>query len=57
MVDRINRALLRVSLSMRKAISIVLQGILAVIIAFVIVITLINLGVLRQGSEYTSDGS
>lgn len=42
---------------MRKAISIVLQGILAVIIAFVIVITLINLGVLRQGSEYTSDGS
>lgn len=39
---------------MRKAASIVLNGIMGFIIALAIVIALINLGVLSQGSLHTS---
>ena len=41
---------------MRKAVSIMLNGVMAVIIAFAIVIALVNLGVVGQGGEHTSFG-
>ncbi|HET7238268.1 MAG TPA: hypothetical protein VFI76_04540 [Terrimicrobiaceae bacterium] len=41
---------------MRKAISIMFNGVVAIIVAFVIVIALINLGIVGQWGEHTSFG-
>jgi hypothetical protein len=41
---------------MRKAVSIMLNSIAVFIVALAIVITLANLGILSQGSEYMSSG-
>lgn len=41
---------------MRKTWSILLNAVAAVAIAFVVVVTLINIGVIRQGGEDTTIG-
>ena len=41
---------------MPKAVPIMLNGVVAVIIAFAIDIALVNLGVVSQGDEHTSFG-
>lgn len=38
---------------MRKTVSILLNGVVALAIALVIVVTLINIGVITHGGEYT----
>lgn len=46
MADRVDRTIPQVALSMRKALSIVLEPLLAFIFAVLLIIALINLGVL-----------
>jgi hypothetical protein len=41
---------------MRKTVSIMLNGVVAVIVAFVIVIALINLGIVGHWGVHTSSG-